>query len=176
MKNGVSVRRIARLIPSTILLSCLLFSVDAAAFPGAYYWKPRHDSKLCVTAHGGVRRGAPIDVYQCIGASNQRWYISIVQSYPFPLYNIHSQSNSDLCVDMNPAKKGEQPKLWTCTENLNQQFLIMCGGNNNQQCTIRPNRARSRQLSVKGGFKANNTPLILWNPTSARDQVFDFRH
>ncbi|MET9452890.1 RICIN domain-containing protein [Streptomyces cinerochromogenes] len=142
-------------------------------FPGTYRWLPEHFSGPCITAHGGVRKGAKIDQYRCVGQSNQKWYVEVVDLL---VYQIHPAGDTSLCVDLPNYRKGMQPILWNCNGRANQMFLIGCSGSQ-RHCQIKPqlDGQHKKCLSVKGGKTANNTPVILWRCNGARDEKFTFR-
>jgi hypothetical protein len=143
-----------------------------------YYWKPEHMKNGCITSHGGVYKGAKIDMYRCVRGGNQRWYVHNILSQPgLQVYVIQPAANSGLCVDIpgGKYKKGVQPVLWTCHESLNQQFLMHCSSNQHH-CILHPNKGSARKyvLSVRGASTRNNTPLILWKDKRVKDQMFTF--
>ncbi|MEU6012160.1 RICIN domain-containing protein [Streptomyces sp. NPDC047453] len=147
-----------------------------SGFPGIFQWLPEHFSGPCITAHGGVRKGAKLDQYRCVGQSNQKWYIEGPTSI-YNDYRIHPAKHMNLCVDIpNNYRKGTQLILWNCNGRTNQLFLFQCGGSR-RHCQIwpYPGGHHDKCLSVKGGKQANNTPLILWRCNGARDQKFTFR-
>jgi hypothetical protein len=174
-----SVRHTAAVAIATIVGALLAVSATASAagFPGTYQWLPEHFSGPCITAHGGVRKGAKLDQYRCIGARNQRWYVELGPYHE--AYIIHPSQSMGLCVDIPSGnyRKGAQPILWPCNGRDNQLFHISGCVSRVRHCTIRPYAAghRNRCLSVRGGRQANNTPLILWSCNNARDQRFTFR-
>ena len=147
----------------------------ASGFPGTFQWLPEHFSGPCITAHGGVHKGAKLDQYRCLGAKNQKWYVELGPYHE--AYIIHPSQNMGLCVDIpGRYRKGTQLILWNCNGRDNQVFHISgCSGQ--RHCTVRPYDGNQRRkcLSVKGGRQANNTPLILWSCNKARDQRFTFR-
>ncbi|MFE2315605.1 RICIN domain-containing protein [Streptomyces sp. NPDC059441] len=142
-------------------------------FPGTYRWLPEHFSGPCITAHGGVRKGAKIDQYRCVGQSNQKWYVEVVDLL---VYQIHPAGDTHLCVDLPNYRKGTQPILWNCNGRRNQEFLIG-GGGSMRHCQIKPQAGGQHEmcLSAKGRKTADNTPLILWRCNGARDKKFTFR-
>lgn len=160
-----------------VLLTFGLAGVSSA-FPVTYYWKPRHTSNKCITAHGGVSKGAKIDQYTCVGQGNQRFYISSTGITNPPLYYVQSSTNSGLCLDVPGGSyaKGTQLVLWTCHGRINQQFWFICSDVQNKNCQIRPAKGdqRGKCLSVRGGSSANNAPLVIWSCNGAADQRFDF--
>ncbi|MFF4509048.1 RICIN domain-containing protein [Streptomyces sp. NPDC001401] len=148
---------------------------NALRFPGTYRWLPEHFSGPCITAHGGVRKGAKVDQYRCVGAQNQKWYVEALDIYN--AYRIHPAQNMGLCVDIpGNYRKGTQPILWNCNGRTNQSFLFHCASGQ-RHCQIWPYSGdhHDKCLAVKGGKTANNTPLILWRCNGARDQKFTFR-
>jgi hypothetical protein len=166
---------------ATVIAACgVLITVPgtagAAGFPGTFQWLPEHFSGPCITAHGGVHKGAKLDQYRCVGAKNQKWYVELGPYHE--AYIIHPSQNMGLCADIPGGKyrKGTQPVLWSCNGRDNQIFHIS-GCSRGRHCTIRPYAGGQRKkcLSVKGGRTANNTPLILWSCNKARDQRFTFR-
>lgn len=150
-------------------------SASASGFPGTFQWLPEHFSGPCITAHGGVRKGAKLDQYRCVGGGNQRWYVELGPYHE--AYVIHPVQNMGLCADIpGNYRKGAQLILWSCNGRDNQVFHVSaCSGL--RHCVIRPYAGNHRKkcLSVKGGKTANNTPLILWACNRARDQKFTFR-
>ncbi|MFD4481591.1 RICIN domain-containing protein [Streptomyces sp. NPDC058471] len=152
-------------------------SSPSVAVPGTYRWYPEHARGTCITAHGGVARHAKIDQYRCVnGAGNQRWYVEAVNASM--MTKIHPAGNMNLCVDIpgGSYNQGTQPVLWNCNGRVNQQFLLLCGGNHTH-CQVRPAAGSQRHkcLSVQGGSSANNARLILWKCNGAKDQKFTFR-
>ncbi|MFF2847589.1 RICIN domain-containing protein [Streptomyces sp. NPDC058001] len=136
---------------------------------------PEHFSGPCVTAHGGVRKGAKVDQYRCVGSKNQKWYVEALDIYN--AYRIHPAQNMNLCVDIpGNYRKGTQLILWNCNGRANQGFLFNCDSGQ-RHCKIFPYAGghRDKCLAVKGGKHANNTPLILWRCNGSRDQKFTFR-
>ncbi|GAA0593205.1 hypothetical protein GCM10010394_23150 [Streptomyces crystallinus] len=152
-------------------------TLAASSLPSSTYWKPEHTSGRCITAHGGVRKGAKIDQYKCVGGANQKWSFVTVSATP-PTYTIRPVSNAGLCVDIQGGdySKGRQPILWNCNGRINQQFWINCAGSLSK-CNIHPDYGtqRGKCLSVKGGSTANNTPVILWSCNKSKDQRFTLR-
>ncbi|MEU2854141.1 RICIN domain-containing protein [Streptomyces syringium] len=148
-----------------------------AKFPGIRTWRPEHVSNMCITAHGGARKGAKVDQYTCVGQSNQRWFVGDVTGRP-PVYRFQISSDSGLCLDIprGNKKNGTQLQLWTCNGSINQQFQMSCSSANETKCRIAPHGTSFRKcLSVKGGSTANNAALIIWDCNSAKDQSFRFR-
>ncbi|MFF4056390.1 RICIN domain-containing protein [Streptomyces sp. NPDC001668] len=148
---------------------------NALRFPGTYRWLPEHFSGPCITAHGGVRKGAKVDQYRCVGAQNQKWYVEALDIYN--AFRIHPAQNMGLCVDIpGNYRNGTQLILWNCNGRTNQSFHVNCGSRQ-RHCTIFPYSGdhHDKCLAVKGGKTANNTPLILWRCNGARDQKFTFR-
>jgi hypothetical protein len=148
----------------------------ASGFPGTFQWLPEHFSGPCITAHGGVHKGAKLDQYRCIGARNQKWYVELGPYHE--AYIIHPSQNLGLCADIpGNYRKGTQLILWNCNGRDNQVLHISGCSNRRQHCVIRPYAGgqRNKCLSVKGGRQANNTPLILWSCNKARDQRFTLR-
>jgi hypothetical protein len=167
-------------IAAAAMAGALLFvcaTAGAAGFPGTYHWLPEHFSGPCITAHGGVHKGAKLDQYRCIGARNQKWYVELGPYHE--AYTIHPSQSLGLCVDIPRGnyRKGAQPILWPCNGRDNQLLHISQCASRTRHCAIRPYAGghRNRCLSVKGGRQANNTPLILWSCNNARDQRFTFR-
>ncbi|MET8647936.1 RICIN domain-containing protein [Streptomyces sp. NPDC004074] len=147
----------------------------ALRFPGTYQWLPEHFSGPCITAHGGVRKGAKIDQYRCVGQSNQKWYVEALDFHN--AYRIHPARKMGLCVDIpGNYRKGTQLILWNCNGRTNQSFVFNCGSRQ-RNCQIWPYAGgqHTKCLAVKGGKTANNTPLVLWRCNGARDQKFTFR-
>jgi hypothetical protein len=166
---------------ATVITACTVLitvpgTAGAAGFPGTFQWLPEHFSGPCITAHGGVRKGAKLDQYRCVGGKNQKWYVELGPYHE--AYIIHPSQNMGLCADIPGGKyrKGTQLVLWSCNGRDNQIFHIS-GCSSGRHCTIRPYAGSQRKkcLSVKGGRTANNTPLILWSCNKARDQRFTFR-
>ncbi|MFI9723776.1 RICIN domain-containing protein [Streptomyces sp. NPDC052396] len=159
--------------PASVTAHVVRTTEDALSFPGTYQWLPEHFSGPCITAHGGVRKGAKIDQYRCVGQSNQKWYI---EAYDLLVCQIHPAGNANLCVDLPNYCKGTQPILWNRNGQRNQEFLIHCSGSQ-RHCQMTPQAGdqHDKCLSVEGGKTANNTPLILWQCNGARDQKFTFR-
>lgn len=149
-----------------------------SAFPGTYYWLPEHARGRCITAHGGVYKGAKADQYMCVGQNNQKWYVVNTGQVQPPLYRIHAASNAGLCLDVPGSnyRKGAQVALWTCHGGINQQFWFICdAGQKHCQIRMAYGPARGKCLSVRGGSKKNNAPLIIWNCKNVKDQKFTFR-
>lgn len=150
-------------------------TAQASGFPGTFQWLPEHFSGPCITAHGGVHKGAKLDQYRCLGAKNQKWYVELGPYHE--AYVIHPSQNMGLCADIpGHYRKGTQLILWSCNGRDNQVFHIS-GCSSQRHCSIRPYAGgqRTKCLSVRGGKQANNTPLILWTCNNARDQRFTFR-
>jgi hypothetical protein len=128
---------------------------------------------MCVTAHGGVRNGALIDTYQCIGQSNQRWYISQAGTVgEVAKYRIQPPGSIELCVQAPSSALGTQLRLAGCGAKSTQ--LIVLYGDNLTDCQIsREESLGTKVASVKGGFSRNNTPVIVWKMTGAADQMFN---
>ncbi|WP_255953541.1 RICIN domain-containing protein [Streptomyces odontomachi] len=173
--GGLAVAVPAQADPATSVAVQRTQSESAFRFPGSYRWLPEHFSGPCITAHGGVHKGAKVDQYRCVGASNQKWHVETLDAYH--AYRIHPAQNMGLCVDMpGNYRKGTQLVLWNCNGRTNQSFSFHCGSGQ-RHCQIKPYSGahHDKCLSVKGGKTANNTPLILWRCNGARDQKFTFR-
>jgi Ricin-type beta-trefoil lectin domain len=112
-------------ITVTVLGVLLMVSGTARAsgFPGTFQWMPEHFSGPCITAHGGVHKGAKLDQYRCIGARNQTWYVELGPYHE--AYIIHPSQNLGLCVDIpGNYRKGTQLILWSCNGRDNQVLHI----------------------------------------------------
>jgi len=86
---------------------------------------------MCLTVHGASKaKGAKIDLYRCVGKSNQKW--TMFTSGP-RVYEIQNQ-NSGLCIDVpgNSTKNGVLLVQWSCNGKSNQNFqFFSAGGNSN---------------------------------------------
>jgi hypothetical protein len=168
--------RVAAASASAIVLAGLVNAPAASAFPGTYTWRPEHVGNMCVTAHGGAHKGAKVDQYTCVGQGNQRWYVRTLGVRP-QTYALEAADNRNLCLDIpgNNDSNGNQLVLWDCNGRINQTFWFICD-NNQRHCDIRPayGPGRGKSLSVRGGSRANNAPLVVWSHTGSKDQQFTF--
>ncbi|MFI0452588.1 RICIN domain-containing protein [Actinomadura sp. 6N118] len=146
--------------------------------PGVRRIMPKHVSNKCLTVHGAGGRGAKLNQYTCVGRGNQKWELVPV-SAPLPTYTLRPQHRAGLCLSVpgGKYKKGVQPVVWSCNRAQDQMFWITCGGKGNTKCEIRPysRPGRGLCLSIRGGWKSNNAPAILWRCSKAKDQKFDIR-
>jgi ricin-type beta-trefoil lectin protein len=120
---------------ATILAAAMLVTLPAVTAGPAYAGArdttvaaasgPRYivnnKTGLCLTVHGASRaKGAKVDLYRCVGATNQRWTMITISGFWFELVN----QNSGLCLDVlgNSMKNGGLLGQWNCSGALNQRF------------------------------------------------------
>ena len=145
-------------------------------FPGTFYLNPVHAPNMCVTAHGGVRKGALVDSYKCVGQENQRWYITTLEDLAgLPVYRVQAAGNAELCAQLPNGNGGTQVRVTECGADKGAQWMIACGVNL-KRCIFRNVDASTGEaLSVRGGSNANNTPVIIWPMNGAKDQEFNLQ-
>jgi hypothetical protein len=103
------------------------------------------DSGSCAEVRDGATAdGSPLDLFQCHGSPNQRWFISKGR--------ISESFGSCIDVDGGTAREGAAIILVTCNGTPSQQWAIV----NGQVVGI-----GGKCLDVMGGGTTDLTPLIL---------------
>ncbi len=138
----------AALGPALIVTACATTTYVAPPDPtpviGAQLIGP---SGECVDVlDGGTADGTPIQVFQCHGSPNQRWYIR----------NGVISENYGSCIDVQGGAPADGAPI----------VLMNCTGGTSQQWSITDGLIvglGGKCLSESGGMAANLTPLVLWS-------------
>lgn len=137
----------------------------AAVRSAPTYLVNRHSGK-CLTVHGAsTKKGAKVDQYRCVGASNQRWTM-VQNQYWFVLVN--QRSGLCLAVPGGSKSKGIQLIQWTCNGASDQYWHF----NQQSKGFFIGNKKTGKVVDIRGASTANNAPAVQWTWNQKTNQLW----
>ncbi|MEV5750855.1 RICIN domain-containing protein [Actinoallomurus sp. NPDC052308] len=114
---------------------------------------------LCMTVHGASRaKGAKVDLYRCVGATNQKWTILSTTGVLYELVNQHS----GMCLDVlgGSKKNGARLGQWPCNGKTNQSFQLYGAAGKRDFYLLAPRG--NKYVQPKYHDRRSNNPVHQW--------------
>lgn len=147
-------------------------SQEAIVAGASVVLKPRHASGKCVDVKDvSTAPGAPLQLWDCYGGENQRFYLEAMGDGYYRLKAAHS----NLCLDAgdfgNP-NDGASLRQWSCGNTPSQQFKVEYVDSNYYRLVAKHN---GKCVDVSGAGTANGTRIQMWtcNGTAAQQFYWD---
>jgi len=129
--------------------------------------------KCLDVANASNVNGAGIQLWECTGVDNQKWYVNRPGSVSLPILSKHTQKVLD--VTNAATDNGSKVQQWQWSGVPNQMWdIVPILSRAGPQYYIRSSNGNNKCLDVAGNSHENGTDIQIWDCTGVENQKWIF--
>jgi hypothetical protein len=149
----------------------------AAPPPGAdgpYELIEANNTSKCLDDPGNsTANGTVLDIYTCIGSTNEQWYIEAPSDGTLNWYWLVNVKSGKCMTVQGAVSDTNKPIIqYTCTTGSNEEWSIVRNIDSEADMIARNS---GKCATVKGDLRVNNTPLLQYPCNDGGNQTWLFR-